>query len=136
VFQALCCGVLGEVAAMSDLFVVGPDVRIWGTISSLVPVEVLGFVDGGVIAPQVHVMQKAMVTGDIIATQATVSGQVLGNIFADNIVLEETSSIEGEIYHKSLDLRAGAHFEGKSRHHDKPKSLATALSIYDHTHAT
>lgn len=115
-----------------ELFVVDRDVRIWGTLSSVKPVNVLGFVDGGVLAPEVLVSEQAMVTGDIIATKVTVFGQVLGNIFADQLVLQAASNVEGEIYHKTLELCKGAHFEGKSRQHDKPKSLATTLSHYDH----
>ena len=112
-------------------FVIGPDVRIWGTITTDQSIEVYGFVDGSISGAEVYVSQTAMVTGDIIATQVIVQGQVLGNIFADGLVLEETADVQGEIYHNALDLRAGANFEGKSRRHDKPKTLAATLSVYE-----
>ena len=115
-----------------EMFIIDRDVRIWGTVNSLKPVRVAGFVDGGVLAPEVLVAEQAMVTGDIIATTVTVYGQVLGNIFADKLVLQAASNVEGEIYHQTLELCGGAHFEGKSRHHDKPKSLASSLSHYAH----
>ncbi len=112
-------------------FVIGPDVRIWGTITTDQSIEVYGFVDGSISGAQVYVSQTAMVTGDIIATHVLVQGQVLGNIFADSLVIEETADVQGEIYHTELDLRAGANFEGKSRRHDKPKTLAATLSVYE-----
>ena len=115
-----------------ETFVVDRDVRIWGTLSSVKPVHVMGLVDGGILAPEVLVFEQAMVTGDIIATTVTVSGQVLGNIFADQLILQAASNVEGEIYHKSLEVCEGAHFEGKSRYHDKPKLLASTLSYYEH----
>lgn len=112
-------------------FVIGPDVRIWGTIDTVQSIEVFGFVDGSISGAEVHVAQTAMVTGDIIATYVLVQGQVLGNIFADSLVLEETADVEGEIYHTELDLRVGANFEGRSRRHDKPKTLAATMSVYE-----
>ena len=112
-------------------FVIGPDVRIWGTITTNQSIEVFGFVDGSISGSQVYVSQTAMVTGDIIATNVLVQGQVLGNIFADSLVIEKTADVQGEIYHTELDLRAGANFEGKSRRHDKPKTLAATLSVYE-----
>lgn len=112
-------------------FIVGPDVRIWGTIGTSKDVHVLGFVDGSVNGHEVYVSPTAMVTGDIIATHVVVQGQVLGNIFADLLVLEASADVRGEIYHRELDLREGAKFEGKSRRHDKPKTLAATLSVYE-----
>ena len=112
-------------------FVIGPTVRIWGTVDTDQSIEVLGFVDGRISGAEVHVAQTAMVTGDIIATYVVVEGQVLGNIFADSLVLEETANVEGEIYHAELDLRVGANFEGRSRRHDKPKTLAATMSVYE-----
>lgn len=116
---------------MDNGLVVGADVRIWGAISTGAPVQVLGFVDGSVNASEVHVAPQAMVTGDIIAAKVTVQGQVLGNIFADELVLESNSNVQGEIYHASLDLREGANFEGKSRRHDKPKTLVSTFGLYE-----
>jgi cytoskeletal protein CcmA (bactofilin family) len=116
---------------MQEAFDVGPDVRIWGTIHTNGPVHVRGFVDGSINASEVRVSAQAMVTGDIVASLAIIEGQVLGNIFADKLVLEASSEVQGEIYHATLDLREGASFEGKSRRHDKPKTLAATLSVYE-----
>lgn len=112
-------------------FIVGPDVRIWGTIGTTQGVHVFGFVDGSLNGSEVYVSPTAMVTGDIIASHVIVQGQVLGNIFADVIVLEASADVSGEIYYRELDLREGAKFEGKSRRHEKPKSLAATLSVYE-----
>jgi cytoskeletal protein CcmA (bactofilin family) len=113
------------------VFVVGPGIRIWGMINSGEPVEVRGFVDGSIIAPAVHVLAQAMVVGDIVAADLIVEGQVQGNIFADKLVLEASCQVDGEIYYANLDLRTGAYFDGKSRRHDKPRSLAPTLALTD-----
>jgi cytoskeletal protein CcmA (bactofilin family) len=113
------------------VFVVGPGVRIWGMINSGEPVELRGFVDGSIIAPEVHTFSRSMVVGDIVATEVIVEGQVLGNIFADKLVLHASCQVDGEIYYADLDLREGAHFEGKSRKHPKPKTLAPTLAFND-----
>lgn len=118
------------------LFVVGPDVRIWGTIKANVDAKILGFVDGGIIAREVTVEPKAMVIGDIVAHKVTVRGEVQGSIFADLLILDDGAHVFGDVYHCELDLRLGALFEGKSRRHERPKSLAVSLSVYDHSHAS
>jgi cytoskeletal protein CcmA (bactofilin family) len=116
---------------MQEGLSISPDVRIWGTIHVAGPVQVGGFVDGSITATDVHVSAQAMVRGDIIAKRATIEGQVVGNIFADELVLEPSCNVDGEIYHASLDLREGAQFEGKSRRHDKPRTLAATFSVYE-----
>jgi cytoskeletal protein CcmA (bactofilin family) len=113
------------------MFVIGPGVRIWGMINSGEPVEIHGFVDGSIQAPTVQTTARSMIIGDIVATGATISGHVKGNIFADKLTLEASAEVEGEIYHTELVLREGAHFEGKSRTHPKPKSLAQTLALND-----
>ncbi|MBU2532247.1 MAG: polymer-forming cytoskeletal protein [Alphaproteobacteria bacterium] len=100
-------------------------------INSGEPVEVRGFVDGSIVAPSVVTTPQSMVVGDIVATEVIVAGRVSGNIFADKLVLEASCDVDGEIYHGELVLNQGAHFEGKSRNHPKPKSLAPAFSLTD-----
>jgi len=100
-------------------------------INSGEPVEVRGFVDGSITAPAVHIFAQAMVIGDLVAAEAFVDGQVQGNIFSDNLILEANSQVAGEIYYANLDLRGGAYFEGKSRKHPRPRSLAPTLSLTD-----
>ena len=113
------------------MFIVGPGIRIWGMINSGEPVEVRGFVDGSIIAPTVHVLAQAMVVGDLVATEVIVEGHVQGNIFANRLVLHASCQVDGEIYYADLDLREGAYFEGKSRKHPKPTTLAPALALND-----
>ena len=100
-------------------------------INSGEPVEVRGFVDGSIIAPTVHVLAQAMVVGDLVATEVIIEGQVQGNIFANNLILHASCRVDGEIYFADLDLRDDAYFEGKSRKHPKPKTLAPALALND-----
>ena len=79
----------------------------------------------------VHVLAQAMVVGDLVAAEVFVDGQVQGNIFSDKLTLEAASQVDGEIYYANLELRNGAYFEGKSRKHPKPRSLAPTLSLTD-----
>ena len=118
-----------------EAMVVGSSVRIWGTIKSELPVDVLGFVDGGVLAPKVVVAAQAMVIGDIVAVTAIINGHVKGNVFADHLTLNAGSSVEGEIHYTELDLKEGSYFEGKSRRHETPRRLVARLSVYDHSEA-
>jgi len=133
-----CCSVYGVVRARKKynrwehkVFVVGPGIRIWGMVNSGEPVEVRGFVDGSIIAPSVHVLAQGMIVGDIVAAKSTVEGQVNGNIFANELILEASCQVHGEMYYDDIDLREGAFFEGKARKHPKPRTLAPNLAVTD-----
>jgi cytoskeletal protein CcmA (bactofilin family) len=61
----------------------------------------------------------------VVASEFIVEGQVVdGLIFADRVVLREGAYVTGEIWHRELVLEAGHLFEGKSRRHEAPRSLA------------
>jgi cytoskeletal protein CcmA (bactofilin family) len=75
------------------------------------------------------------VSGTIVATEVIVEGDAVDAlIFADRIVLRHGAHVTGEILHKELVLEAGHMFEGKSRRHADPRSLAPteAQQIEDH----
>jgi cytoskeletal protein CcmA (bactofilin family) len=83
-----------------------------------------GRLEGEIKADGVLVSRGGTISGTLIATEVTIEGEDLDAvIFADKVILRDGSTVTGEIWHK-LVLEAGHLFEGKSRRHDNPRSLA------------
>ncbi len=51
-----------------------------------------------------------------------VRGRLIGSIRALTVTLEATSYVEGNVFHKSLSIEQGKHFEGESRPSEDPLS--------------
>jgi cytoskeletal protein CcmA (bactofilin family) len=88
------------------------------------PIEIEGTVEGEIHCSSIEVARYGTVMGKIVADQVTVSGGVSGSIFANRLVLKPDCDVEGEIYHRELSLEQGSYFDGKSRPHKDPLSLA------------
>lgn len=104
--------------------VLGPHVVIEGNLSVPGEVRLEGVVFGDVRCRVLIVAEQAEVDGMIVADQVAIAGRARGAIFADTLALRSGCAVEAEIYHRTMTLEQGAYFEGKSRRHEDPLSLA------------
>jgi cytoskeletal protein CcmA (bactofilin family) len=105
--------------------ILGPTASVIGCLALVGDAIIQGYVDGEIRASTVMITSGAAVSGTIVASEVIVEGDAVDAlIFADRIVLRDGAHVTGEIWHKELVLEAGHMFEGKSRRHDDPKSLA------------
>jgi cytoskeletal protein CcmA (bactofilin family) len=105
--------------------VLGPKASVIGCLALDGDAIIQGYVDGEIRAATVLIVSGGSVSGTIVATEVIVEGDAVDAlIFADRIVLRHSAHVTGEIWHKELVLEAGHLFEGKSRRHDDPRSLA------------
>jgi cytoskeletal protein CcmA (bactofilin family) len=105
--------------------VLGPTASLIGCLALPGDVIVQGHVEGEIKASGVLVSACGTISGTVVTTEFIVEGQVLDSlIFADRVVLRDGAYVTGEIWHRELVLEAGHIFEGKSRRHEDPKSLA------------
>lgn len=88
-------------------------------------VVVEGVVNGDVRCQSLTIKERGQVDGTIIADSVTVLGEVSGAIYANDLILRTACSVAGDIFHQKLMLEDGCYFEGKSRRHASPLSLAT-----------
>ena len=52
-----------------------------------------------------------------------VRGHLIGSVRALRVMLQSTAYVEGNLFHKSLSLEQGTHFEGELRPSDDPLSI-------------
>jgi cytoskeletal protein CcmA (bactofilin family) len=95
--------------------VVGPSVKIQGDLNSEGNIRIEGSVAGKVKTSQsVHVGEAAKLNADIHAGNATVAGEVQGNLkITGNLVLTTTARVAGDIACAILRVEDGAQFTGK-----------------------
>ncbi len=105
----------------------GPDLTIVGDLEAHGLIQVEGVVQGDVHARQIIVGSKAKITGNVVADDVTVGGEVTGSVRGLNITLLTGSRVDGEMHHKSLSIEHGAHFEGHSRRPQDTAELAPKL---------
>jgi cytoskeletal protein CcmA (bactofilin family) len=105
--------------------VLGPTASLIGCLELSGDVIVQGQLEGEVRAMGILVTPSGLISGTVVATELIVEGQVIDClVFADRVVLREGAYVTGEIWHRELVLEAGHLFEGKSRRHEAPRSLA------------
>jgi cytoskeletal protein CcmA (bactofilin family) len=88
-------------------------------------VVVEGVVIGDVRCKTLTIKERGQVDGSIVAERVIVLGEVNGQIYAGDLVLRTACSVAADIFHKQLLLEDGCFFEGKSRRHVDPLSLAS-----------
>ncbi len=108
--------------------VVGPSVKIQGDLNSEGNIKIEGHVTGKVTTTQsVYVGQAAKITADILAGNAIIAGEIMGNIkVGGNLILQGTAKIKGDISCSILRVEDGAIFSGKcSMNGQAPKITST-----------
>ncbi|HEY4265904.1 MAG TPA: polymer-forming cytoskeletal protein [Micropepsaceae bacterium] len=117
--------------------IISAELIVRGTLISAGDVQVDGKVDGDIRAAGLVIGDKATITGDIYADEATVRGRVEGSIRARKVQLCATCHVEGNILHEALSVESGAFFEGNCRHSDNPLADAPdAASVTERKSAT
>src|SRR6516162_9582462 len=115
----------GEKAVIgNDLKIIGQGLRI----ISRGMLQVDGEIEGDVQAAEVVVGERGKVTGMVAGRQVVVRGTVSGVICGQNVALQASSQVEGDVHHMSFAIEQGAHFDGRSR---RAKSEADLVAVVE-----
>lgn len=97
--------------------VIGENTTFTGNIESDGSIKIEGRVEGDIkAAGDISLLVNAVVTGNIWCENMVVAGTVNGNIYAkNNLHLESTARIKGDIEVHSFVTDAGAYFEGNCK---------------------
>ena len=102
---------------------IGEDLTITGNVTSKGELHVNGRVQGDVHCAALVLGENAQVEGSVVAQDVMVRGRLIGSVRALRVVLQSTAYVEGNLFHKSLFLEQGTHFEGESRPSNDPLSI-------------
>jgi cytoskeletal protein CcmA (bactofilin family) len=114
--------------------VIGKDMSIEGqtiTVRCKGSLRVNGVIEADLHCAELVVGEEAVVRGSIAADSVRVFGQVHGAILGANVVLHQSSQVEGDIHSQSLTIEQGASFDGRSRKVNNPAEVAPQLESHD-----
>jgi cytoskeletal protein CcmA (bactofilin family) len=115
---------------------IGEDLTITGNVTSKGELHLNGQVQGDVHCVALVLGEDAQLEGSVVAEDVMVRGRLIGSVRALRVTLEAKSHIEGNLFHKTLAIEQGTHFEGESRPSEDPLSsspeVPTAESQQDH----
>ena len=103
--------------------IISPDLKVTGNLESRGDVQIDGCVEGDVNCQSLTIGETADVTGTVQSQRVRVCGKVQGEVKADAVVLAKSAHVSGDIAHKSLEIEAGAQFEGSVRKLDSAPAL-------------
>jgi cytoskeletal protein CcmA (bactofilin family) len=107
----------------------GAGMVVTGNVVCPGALQIFGRVNGDILASHLVICEGAQVEGKIVAQEAVVQGTFAGTIHGNNVRLERTAVVEGEIFNKSLTIEQDALFEGMSRRLDKTVDVPTSAMV-------
>jgi cytoskeletal protein CcmA (bactofilin family) len=110
---------------------IGEDLTITGNVTSKGELHLNGRVQGDVQCVALVLGENAQLEGNVIAEDVTVGGRLIGSVRALRVMLQSTAHVEGSLFHKSLSLEQGTHFEGESRPSEAPLSSMPKVPAAD-----
>jgi len=96
--------------------IIGSDVLIEGNIKTDGELQLDGSIIGDLACGGLVMGETGAVKGTITADNVTVRGQIQGEIRARTVRLEKSASVEGNVFHESLSVEAGAKLTGHFAH--------------------
>jgi cytoskeletal protein CcmA (bactofilin family) len=102
---------------------IGEELTITGNVASKGELHLNGQVQGDVQAVALVVGENAQIEGNVVAEEVLIRGRLIGCVRALKVVLQATAKVEGKIFHKTLSVEQGTHFEGESYPSDDPLSI-------------
>jgi cytoskeletal protein CcmA (bactofilin family) len=93
---------------------------ITGRLTSGGNLRVNGSVVGTIHCHSLVLGEKSHVEGDVIAAKVVIHGHFIGSVHAPAIVLCGGCHVEADLYHQSLTIEPGVHFEGQSSREVSP----------------
>lgn len=112
-----------------DISTVGSGMQINGNVVCTGSLQVRGRIVGDIHASRLIICDGARVEGKIVAPETVIEGHFKGTVNGNDVKLQATAVVEGEIYHKTLAVEQNAQFEGVSRRIDKPVEAPASETV-------
>ncbi|UTW57322.1 polymer-forming cytoskeletal protein [Kordiimonas sp. SCSIO 12603] len=113
-------GMTARASATATPSIIGSDVQIEGNIRTIGELQLDGNIIGDLACGGLVMGETGSVKGTITADNVTIRGKVNGEVRARSVRLEKSSVVEGDIYHESLSVEAGAKLTGHFAHTNSP----------------
>lgn len=118
--------------------IIGSDVEIEGNIKTVGELQLDGTIIGDLSCGGLVMGESGAVKGTIAADTVTIRGKVHGEIKARSVRLEKSAVVEGNVFHESLSVEAGAKLTGHFAHTSgaEPKKVEKPTLVENKTAAS
>ena len=99
---------------------IGEDLTITGNVTSKGELHLDGEIQGDVHCVALVLGENAQLKGGVVAEDVMVRGRLIGSVHALRVMLQSQAHVKGNLFHQSLSIEQGAHFEGESRPSEDP----------------
>ena len=104
--------------------IISEDVRLTGSLTCQGEVQLDGRVDGDLHVKHLVIGHTGVIEGVIEADSVTVKGKIFGTLIANQVVIESTAEVHGDVFHDTLSIEAGAIIEGSLKHRHEEDNVA------------
>jgi cytoskeletal protein CcmA (bactofilin family) len=101
--------------------IIASDVEIVGNLSARVDLHIDGQVQGDVTCGNLVQGEGSIIVGKVTAESAKLSGHVEGSIEANDLVIESSARVKGDVIYSNLTIAPGGQIEGKFSHKSTAK---------------
>lgn len=95
---------------------IGTDVVISGNIAATVDLHIDGKVEGDIACAALVQGPESRIKGHVSARNARLAGLVDGSIDAEDLIVEATARITGDVTYERITIAAGGQVEGRFAH--------------------
>ena len=104
--------------------IISEDVRLTGSLTCQGEVQLDGRIDGDLHVKHLVIGHTGVIEGVIEADSVTVKGKIFGTLIANQVVIESTAEVHGDVFHDTLSIEAGAIIEGNLKHRHEEDNVA------------
>lgn len=95
---------------------IGGDVSVMGDIAASVDLHIDGRVEGDIACAALVQGPDSRIIGHVTARSARIAGLIDGSIDAEELVVEATAKITGDVSYERLTIVAGGRIDGRFTH--------------------
>lgn len=101
---------------------IGSDVTVTGNIAASVDLHIDGKVEGDIGCAALVQGAESRIHGHVTAKTARLAGLVDGSIDAEELIIESTARITGDVAYERITIAAGGQVEGRFTHKSGDKA--------------
>ena len=103
--------------------IIGGDVVITGNVEASVDLHIDGRIEGDLSCAALVQGPDSRTKGHISAKSARIGGLVEGSIAAEELIIESTARITGDVTYESISIATGGQIDGKMAHMGRAADL-------------
>lgn len=109
--------------------IIGSDVEIIGNVSARVDLHIDGKVQGDVTCGNLVQGEGSFIAGKVTAESAKLSGHVEGSIETNDLVIESSARVKGDVIYSNLTIAPGGQVVGKFSHKSTAKPSISGAPV-------